>query len=682
MTCRIAILGWTGEVAGFGGSAQTPGSSRCDYSPELAARFGNRYQYIAVPDPLSVEGICSLRNAHGCLVFLPESLPHIQDIQAGLAGDFRTLRAFRGSEVLTGQMPVLFILPIGAADYYPRMLPWLEGLNRELGQGFGSFHFRLGSLENPGGQQAVGWTEISKWLGYVREYSRHAIWSNIRTLATVFCLAFLLFTLICGSILLSRDEQLRDWAAVKRLEFGIVPPKDTLFQLKSLGPMVTRLDEIHIFLQSHPNLSADQRARLEKSRERLGEFVDAIFETEGWPEVSEVSDVASLKALANSLSAWSPPQTSQNSIPLVEQAEYKRKVILDALTKAEKVLPALEEHLAKAEKLLGQKNQDNEAWDTWAKKCADFFAKPAILDSSDPLWSLDEFIQFKQDIQAREVNIRGALELASGLGLLDPPGHGPAAFFPCSDYKESLAKLAGIRETIFKTAGKDASLFFAKLGPGLSDSLKTKSSECRREWLKVGREELNARLHAGLMPRQALQIWLEKANGSESMKAYGDWMEWLGEFDFQKHGKERAADSLNPIITLGRYVTSESVLLRPTRCRLKLMEADHEIEDELILELTLNGIVPSIKIRLEGMRLGKGLWEFRFAFPDNGSQGINWDWEQSVQLEVMGKNDKRKILEIQALNPAEAGNLLGQKSVVLEWVPLPDGLPIPELLGR
>ena len=102
----------------------------------------------------------------------------------------------------------------------------------------------------------------------------------------------------------------------------------------------------------------------------------------------------------------------------------------------------------------------------------------------------------------------------------------------------------------------------------------------------------------------------------------------------------------------------------------------------MILELTLNGIVPSIKIRLEGMRLGKGLWEFRFAFPDNGSQGINWDWEQSVQLEVMGKNDKRKILEIQAINPAEAGNLLGQKSVVLEWVPLPDGLPIPELLGR
>ncbi|MFM8933132.1 MAG: hypothetical protein ACKOS8_14795, partial [Gemmataceae bacterium] len=84
----------------------------------------------------------------------------------------------------------------------------------------------------------------------------------------------------------------------------MIPPKDTLFLVDSLEPMVARLEEMQLFMDTHPNLRGERRARLVESRERLNGFVNAILETSDWPKVSDLTDMASLRAVTQSLKSW------------------------------------------------------------------------------------------------------------------------------------------------------------------------------------------------------------------------------------------------------------------------------------------------------------------------------------------------------------------------------------------
>lgn len=680
MSLRIAVLGTTGDPGFFLGCETTPGEASCSISGENCTRGIIRCQWIPVPHPLSLEGISCLRLCHGCLVYLPEDALLKADVQAGLSGDFRALRTFRGSDALAGQMPVLFVFPKGSNRQCSQLFNWVQGMNRELGQGFGGFYFCLYGDGIPSGGDPSGLTDISKWLGFARNYRSRSVWSTISAFFTVFCLACILLTLICGASLLLGDKTLGDWAAVQRLEFGLIPPKDTLFLVDSLEPMMARLEEMQLFMDTHPNLRGKQRARLVESRERLNGFVNAILETSDWPKVSDLTDMASLRVVTQSLKSWSPPPGFQMTIPLVVKAEAKKRLILDAWERAQEALPLLEGRLAKADQLLNHGVPGTEAWVKWVNNCDDFLGLAEPLDPGDPLWLLEEFLQARQDLQVRKKTIAGAIKLASGLGLLIPPGYGTGKFFPVPDRGDSLGKVCEIRDEMFTAVGKDSEAFFSKLGPALGDLLQARCIECRKQWLQIGRMDVREDLGQGVVSRRALQSWVEKARDSQSLKGYGDWVEWLGEFEFKGPGKKIPTATRNPIVGMQQFVALESVVLRPNRCRLTVSRDDAAIERELLIELTVMEKSSSTDYSSEGVKVAPGLWDFNFAFEGKDKPGIAWGWNQSLRLVVKGKKSGNKMHEITAYNPADAGKLLGDNVFGLNWIPMPDGFPIPELL--
>ncbi|MFM8932280.1 MAG: hypothetical protein ACKOS8_10440 [Gemmataceae bacterium] len=214
----------------------------------------------------------------------------------------------------------------------------------------------------------------------------------------------------------------------------------------------------------------------------------------------------------------------------------------------------------------------------------------------------------------------------------------------------------------------------------MGDLLQARCIECRKQWLQIGRMDVREDLGQGVVSRRALQSWVEKARDSQSLKGYGDWVEWLGEFEFKGPGKKIPTATRNPIVGMQQFVALESVVLRPNRCRLTVSRDDAAIERVLLIELTVMEKSSSTDYSSEGVKVAPGLWDFNFAFEGKDKPGIAWGWNQSLRLVVKGKKSGNKMHEITAYNPADAGKLLVDNVFGLNWIPMPDGFPIPELL--
>lgn len=679
MSLRIAVLGTTGEpghscsrdsIAGMMGRFPIGEKGKLD---------GMGCQWVPVPEPLSLDGIASLRRSHACLVLIPEDVARKKETHAGLAEDFKALRSSRGADTLPGQMPVLLLLPNSGDSQSHEMLRLVQELNREFGRDFGGFHFSSAACDSSSGDGRAG---VQNWLRFARDYRKRSSFSSIRAWFTVFFLAFLLAIFVCVGFVLACDKQIRDQATIRRLEFGLLPPKETLFLVHSLEPMLDRLEEMRDFLDSHPDLRMDRRARLIACRDRLDSFVNAILESSDWPELANIPDMPSLREVARSVESWSPPKIGKMSIPLVEKSEAKRRTLIDAWERGQNALTLLEDRLALAARLLNQEIRASQAWRTWEGKCADFCQLDLPIDWEDPIWYLEEIIQSRQSLQAQIATIAGAVQLASGLGLMDQSENSVGPFFPTGNGGESLGKVSGICELVFKAAGKDAGVYFSKLGPALGDSLKVRSAECRKRWLAIGRNELEADLGKGVISRAALQAWVGKSRKNPVMERYGNWLQWLGEFDFRLPGNSQKKPILNPILQVERFVALDSAPLRPNRCRLTITREESGVEGDLVLELTVRGVGSEKGLSSHGIKVGPGQWDFHFLYENLDNSGIAWAWNDSLRLVVKGKKNGQKIIEIIAENPAYFWKMTGDLSYGLDWDFGSAGFFLPELLGR
>lgn len=684
MNLRLAVLGTsqTGRRSAIESLASGSVSLERIKGQEFQDSEGDCWSEIC--DPFSLEGTACLEAAQGWVIVLPQDKTDWQVVRAGLVEDLRKLRGIRGSEALTGGLPVFLLYYRSDDTCTPEEVgQFCKELTVFFETGFGGYCVQAESLPENSPEFALSINKVREAIkAAAREYRWRCFWSGVRALVSVFLVNTLFLVTLCAAVLLGLDSGATWKAEYRRLEYGLNPERPILFQVEFLSPLEDRLRDIREFLREHPELSEDSRRRLVDSLNLLEGFVRPLRDSEQWPELNDLKDLASLQSVAESLERWTPPEGKVDRLPLVEKANKRKRDILEASRKAMAVLPALELQLGKADTLLNPSLGPPEVWDKWSKDCLDFQNQPLPFPQGDPLWQLEELKQAQHSLVARKNWVKAARELAMGLGLSGLGVGNQGHYFPEPELERSLEKVSELMAKCVGSIGEDPGFILSRVGLGLAEPVRQRSELCRQAWVKVGQKGLGKWMMGRSDSRQVLLDWLEWIQSKPEWNTFGNWTGWLARCATQSPGEGGGNRYGDPIEELTAFLACDSFSLHPSRIQVSLRTLNGTDSGSYLLEWS-SGLELSERHALLESDLVESAGDRKIArFRIGATKPFIWKWGQSLELVLREKNTEKIIGNWKAASPLEAANLFGNSQIRLEWQPKNQGPKVPELLLR